>query len=55
MEIGDTVYLKSDVNREFPMVILRPYSKTEWKVVWLDKKGRQVYDAFPIKALTKAV
>jgi hypothetical protein len=60
MEVGDVVYLKSDVSGEYPMTIVESLPPDDdeylprWQVCWLTKSGHTKYSGFPEKALRKS-
>lgn len=54
-QTGDVVYLKSDIKKEIPMTIIKPWNSLgEFQVIWLTKNGDQKYDVFHANTLKNA-
>jgi hypothetical protein len=56
-EIGEVVFLKSDLKKRFPMVIKRRIDDLEpiYQTCWIDKKGIDQYNGFHAKMLEKYI
>lgn len=55
MDIGSTVYLKSDTAKQYPMLIidfdLDDSCCNDYRVKWFDSKGTMQQDSFPQECL----
>lgn len=58
-QIGDIVFLRSDVQGSFPMTIVDCFdhdidNSERWEVCWINKQGYVKYGVFPEKILKKS-
>jgi len=55
--LGDTVFLKSDLKKRYPMQIINfkldDYNCSDYYTTWLNSQGTQEHGAFPEECLIK--